>query len=65
MGGHSDKLLTRPQEYSRGCRCWSSDGCVVLCQRHLTSDVRPYPNAIYERALTRALDVMDVFLQLW
>lgn len=52
MGGHSDKLLTRTQEHPRGCRCFSFDGCVVLCQRHLTSDVRPYPHTIHERALT-------------
>lgn len=65
VGGHSDKLLTRTQEYPRGCRCRGFDGCVVLCQRHLTSDVRPYPIAIHEHALTRALDVMDVFLRLW
>jgi hypothetical protein len=65
MGGHSDKFLTGIQGYSRGCRCWSFERCVVLCQRYLTPDVRPYLNAIHERALNMALGVMDVFLQLW
>lgn len=64
MGGHSDTLLTRPEGYPRGCGCWGFDGCVVLCPRHLTSDVRPYSDPIHEHALTRTLDVMDVFLRL-
>lgn len=64
MGGHSDTLLNRSEGYPRGCGRWSFDGCVVLCQRHLTSDVRPYSDAIHECALTTTLDVMDVFLQL-